>query len=179
LHLNNSKRLLHSLSKQYREQCQHAITSAYTNRLNDDSLLGEKDMWQLVHRLCPKHVSDAVFSVMQHPSGHMASTPAEKADAFQCHYERIGSHAAFASSNPQFDAAHMSQVTANVQQYLHDSANSPVTPLDLPIAADEFLTACRGCALAKQATRLRRALSTSCLIMEAAQPQIRYYSTAT
>jgi hypothetical protein len=67
----------------------------------------------------------------------MASTPAEKTDAFKCHYERIGSHAAFASSNPQFDAAHMSQVAANVQKYLHDSANSPVTPLDLPITADE------------------------------------------
>jgi hypothetical protein len=31
----------------------------------------------------------------------------------------------------------MSQVAGNVQQYLHDSANSPVTPLDLPITADE------------------------------------------
>jgi hypothetical protein len=31
----------------------------------------------------------------------------------------------------------MSQVAANVQQYLHDSDNSPVTPLDLPITADE------------------------------------------
>jgi hypothetical protein len=74
---------------------------------------------------------------MQHPSGHVASTPAEKADAFKCHYERIGSHAAFASSNPQFDAAHMSEVAADMQHHLHDSANSPATPLDLPITADE------------------------------------------
>jgi hypothetical protein len=129
--------LVKAAQKKYNEHRQHAITSAYTNRLNDDRLLGEKDMWQLVRRICPKHVSEAVYSVMQHPSGHVASTPAEKADAFKCHYERIGSHAAFASSNPQFDAAHMSQVAANVRQYLHDSANSPATPLDLPITAAE------------------------------------------
>lgn len=42
----------------------------------------------------------------------------------------------------------------------------------------KFPTACRGCAVAKPATRLSRALSTSYSNMEATQPQICYYATA-
>jgi hypothetical protein len=37
--------LVKAAEKQYKQQCEHAITSAYTNRMNDDSRLGEKDMW--------------------------------------------------------------------------------------------------------------------------------------
>jgi hypothetical protein len=106
--------------------------------MDDDSVLGEKDMWQLVQRLCPKHAADAVFSAIRHPSGHAACTPAEKADAFKCHYQRVGSHATFSSSNPQFDAAHMSHIAAEVQQHLYESANSTSAspcPLDAPITA--------------------------------------------
>ena len=130
--------LIKAAKKQHKQQCEHAVTAAYSARINDDSVLGEKDMWQLIRRLCPKHVSDAVFSVIQHPSGHVASTPAEKADAFKCHYQRVGSHAAFASSNPQFDAAYASQVTASVQQCLSDSHSSAPCPLDSAITADEI-----------------------------------------
>ncbi|KAF6264726.1 hypothetical protein COO60DRAFT_1482140 [Scenedesmus sp. NREL 46B-D3] len=136
--------LIKAAEKQHKQRCEHAITAAYRDRLSDDSTLGEKDMWQLVRRLCPKHVSEAVYSVMQHPSGQTASTPAEKADAFKCHYQRVGSHAAFAAANPQFDPAHMTQVAANVQQYLHDSTAphaAPPCPLDLPITAAE-VSAC-------------------------------------
>ena len=47
-----------------------------------------------------------------------------------------------------------------------------------PSLPPKFPTACRGCALARPATRLRRALSMSYSSMEAARPQICYCSTA-
>jgi len=69
-----------------------AVTQAYNDRTNDGSVLGERDMWQYLRNICPKHVTEQVLrAVRASPSWGTAASAEEIADAFKCHYEWLRS----------------------------------------------------------------------------------------
>jgi len=139
----NVHQLVVAAKAQHKQHRSAAITQAFNQRLNDDSVLGEKDMWQLIHLLCPKHVADRAYHSIRHPEGSTATSSAEKAAAFACHYQRLGSHDVFSSKNPQFDNVFMHDVQCNVQMHLLESEVSSSTdscPLNAPITRAEVET---------------------------------------
>ena len=139
------KMLITAAKQKHREQRSAAITEAYNDRLNDDSVLGERDMWLQIRALCPKHVVHNVFHAIKHPNGSTATCPAEIADAFKCHYEKLGSQHAFFANNPQFDNDNILAVHCDVQMHLLESHsqenNDAASALNSPIAAAEITQA--------------------------------------
>jgi hypothetical protein len=139
------KMLVVAAKQNYKEQRSAAITEAYNGRLNDDSVLGERDMWLQIRALCPKHVVQNVFHAIKHPNGSTATSPAEIADAFKCHYEKLGSQTAFFASNPHFDDDNILAVHCDVQMHLLESHSQDnddaASPLNTPIVAAEITQA--------------------------------------
>ncbi len=139
----HQRKAAHQLVKQAKkawlQQRTEAITQAYDDRINDDSVLGEKDMWQLIRALCPKHVADTVFNAVRHPDGGTATSAAEITDAFKCHYQQLGSHAAFSTANGDFDQAFQHEVQCNVLMHLLESHDHDgVSALDAQFTAAEI-----------------------------------------
>lgn len=129
-------KMVEHAKKQHASALASNITAAYDNRVRDSSRLGEKDMWRLVNKLCPKKSTNDAFLPIRHPAGGTATSDYEIADAFRCHYQRIGSQAVFTASNPSLDNAFMHDVQAAVRQHLIDS-HMHTTALDHDITREE------------------------------------------
>jgi hypothetical protein len=117
---------LQQQSMKAQQKLSAAVTQAYNDRTNDDSVLGERDMWQYLRNICPKHVTEQVFHAIRHPNGGTATSAEEIADAFKCHYERLGSEAWFCAANAQFDTSARHDISCEVQMHLLDAT----CPLD-------------------------------------------------
>jgi exonuclease III len=142
-HYQHLRKKAHQLvaeaKRDFKEQRSRAVTAAFRDRINEDSVLGERDMWQYLRAICPKHVADTAFNAIRHPDGGTATSPPEIAAAFQAHYARLGSHALFGADNPEFDSAHMHDVHCDVQMHLLESHScDDSSPLDAPISPNEI-----------------------------------------
>ena len=114
--------------------------------MNDRSVLGEKQMWNLIKALpgCGQKPV-AAPPVMRHPvTGATACTPAVVLEAQVSHTRQLGDHAAYAASNPDFDRSWATHVEEQVRQYaleLSDDVPAADDPLNGPITVGEVADA--------------------------------------
>jgi hypothetical protein len=84
-------------------------------------------------------VTEQVFHAIRHADGGTATSAEEIADAFKCHYQRLGNEAIFCAANPQFDASARHDISCEVQMHLLESLTQDAAcPLDAPLTADEI-----------------------------------------
>ncbi len=136
----SAHQLVEAAKQKFKEDKAKAITAAYYQQ-GGSAVLCARDMWRLVDTLCPKQ-GGAAYHALRHPAGFTATSAAEKADAFKCHYQRVGSHSEFSAANPQFDQSFMLHVQGEVQLHLLESHSVPAVPLlDSAISLPE-ISAC-------------------------------------